>query len=252
MGEFQLILLNEVRNRARAGMAFSLPPHGPAVDLRNDPAWMLPGDALARVEAALGDRTISIDTIVARLKAGLIKATFETFGWENINTPPKVENNIIEPKYWRHYQASDRSSYVWKTGDLRLWTGSTYSNSMLETDVVITFFRIKIERRGIDEIVANAPQKPEPKRVKWIKRASPQPPKEAENKGGRPRKEWWDDFWIAICGQIYEGDLKPKTQSELEKVMLDWVENHNADVGETTIKAAAKKLFNAWKLGVKN
>jgi hypothetical protein len=83
-------------------------------------------------------------------------------------------------------------------------------------------------------------------------RPSTQPAKEL-NKGGRPRKEWWDDFWIEICGLIYEGKLIPKTQADLEKAMLEWVENRrDAEVGETTIKSAARKLFKAWKMGVKN
>ncbi|MBV8450889.1 MAG: hypothetical protein JOZ29_01270 [Deltaproteobacteria bacterium] len=81
---------------------------------------------------------------------------------------------------------------------------------------------------------------------------SPLPTANTANKGGRPRKEWWDDFWIEICRQIWMGDLQPKTQAELERAMFEWVENHrNAEVGETTVKAAAKKLFKAWGLGSK-
>ena len=75
------------------------------------------------------------------------------------------------------------------------------------------------------------------------------PPPTQVNKGGRPAKDWWDDFWIDICGKIYEGDLKPQRQADLEKAMLDWATNHGHELSEATARKAAKKLFSAWKLG---
>lgn len=96
--------------------------------------------------------------------------------------------------------------------------------------------------------------RPTPKPM-WVKKPEPEKPAPILpdlGKGGRPRKEWWDDFWIEICRQIYDNELNPKTQADLERAMFEWVENQGFDVGETTIKAAAKKLFKAWKLGVKN
>ena len=73
-----------------------------------------------------------------------------------------------------------------------------------------------------------------------------------EAKGGRPPKEFWDDFWIEICGKIYEGDLKPKTEAELKRAMHEWVVNNGHEAGETVIKIAARKLFKAWKLKGEN
>jgi hypothetical protein len=70
------------------------------------------------------------------------------------------------------------------------------------------------------------------------------------NKGGAPRKEWWDDFWIEICRKIYDNELKNiQKQADIERAMHDWVSVQGFDVGETTIKNAARKLFKAWKLG---
>jgi hypothetical protein len=208
--------------------------------------WLSPGDALALTESATGDRSAAIDTLIGRLKTGLVRASYETFAWEGSGGKSvTLSANFIDAKWWNHYRFSDNSTLVWISGDLRLRLGNYFSD-YYSTDVVLTFFSVKIERKGIDEIVANATPKPRPQKtpVKATERVNP---------GGAPRKEWWDDFWIAICGQIYEGKLLPKTQAELERAMLDWVGNQpGADVGETTIKAASRKLFKAWKLGVKN
>jgi hypothetical protein len=65
------------------------------------------------------------------------------------------------------------------------------------------------------------------------------------NKGGRPRKEFWDDLLIAIFAQIYEGALTPKSQADLENAMLDWASAHGHQLGETSVKGPARKLFAA-------
>jgi hypothetical protein len=184
-------------------MAFSLPPHSPAVDLGNRAAWLLPGDALARVQEVIGDRTIAIDTIVGRLRAGLLKAIYER--WENTSKKYPLDSEFVSPTWWKHYKSGHESGYVWRTGDLRLYIGSV-EGSLVETSVYLTFFRVKIEVSGIEEILANSTALPG-------KTSASQP--KTENKGGAPRKEWWDDFWIEICRQIWIGDLKPKNQAGL-------------------------------------
>ena len=65
----------------------------------------------------------------------------------------------------------------------------------------------------------------------------------AQNKGGRPPKEWWDDLWCAVWGQIYRGDFKPKSQAEIERAMMDWVLAREESVSESTLKPLARKMF---------
>lgn len=72
------------------------------------------------------------------------------------------------------------------------------------------------------------------------------------NKGGRPRKEWWDDLWCGVWGQIYRGELIPKNQADVERAMLDWVSQHDQTVAESTIKPMARKLFAEWESEGKN
>jgi hypothetical protein len=186
-------------------MAFSLPPPSPAVNLQGAP-WLLPGEALARVIDVIGDYTVAVDTILGRLTAGLLKATFETAKWENTSRTYSLDPNFIAPNYWKHYKRSNESSYVWKTGDLRLFIGNM--SSVTETSVYLTFFRVKIERQGIDEIVANAAP-PRPKRSVWIKRPKEPPPPPAPEpespQKGPPVAEEHLKAWYDLYQRAYSG-----------------------------------------------
>jgi hypothetical protein len=65
----------------------------------------------------------------------------------------------------------------------------------------------------------------------------------ARNPGGRPRKEWWDDLWCAVWGEVHRGELIPKTQADLERAMLAWAERREESVSESTVKPLARKMF---------
>lgn len=71
-------------------------------------------------------------------------------------------------------------------------------------------------------------------------------------RGGRPRKEWWDDLWCAIWGQIVHGELTPTSQAEIERAMLNWVEQRGESVAESTVKPLAKKVWLEWNREAKN
>jgi hypothetical protein len=76
--------------------------------------------------------------------------------------------------------------------------------------------------------------------------AEPSPPaKRPANKGGRPRKEFWDDLLIAIFKQIWDGDLQPQTQADIERAMLDWASDNGHQLSESSVKTPARKLFAA-------
>lgn len=70
-----------------------------------------------------------------------------------------------------------------------------------------------------------------------------QPKPNQSNPGGRPRKEWWDDLWCAVWGQVYRGDLKPKNQAEIAQAMMTWIEVQGGSASESTIKPLARKMF---------
>jgi hypothetical protein len=75
---------------------------------------------------------------------------------------------------------------------------------------------------------------------------------EAASRQGRPRKEWWDDLWCAIWGQIVHGELTPTNQAEIEKAMLHWLEGRGLSAAESTIRPMAKKAWKEWDREAEN
>jgi hypothetical protein len=213
--------------------------------------WLTAHDTLERVSARIGNRQVAVSALVNRIKAGLIQTAAMRSRWRNGVYPDAEKPTLIPRDHWTFFPAFQTAEELafWQTGDIR------FDMEELTTTfdvVMVTYFGVRFDPDGVEEMIASAA----PTRQRMTGYPAPMPlditarePAEAPiNKGGRPRKEWWDDFWIDICGLIYEGKLNPKTQAELERAMLEWVENHGHDVGDTTIKKAAKKLFNAWGL----
>jgi hypothetical protein len=250
MGEFQLILLKDVPRPARdvpPPRSFSLIPYRTRAEMiaeqraltADDIAgWLVPGDALPLVvEAYGGENYVARLAIVQRLRGGFLRSAAERSSWKNVPRVSQTGPIRIDPDLWLRVRVD---SDFWISGQTVIDDLAEYSGGY---DVTARLFGIRFHPDDIREMVAQAPKK--------IATSVPQPAPSADapNKGGRPRKEWWDDFWIDICGQIYEGNLKPARQAELEKAMLDWATNHGHEMSEATARKAAKKLFNAWKLG---
>lgn len=79
---------------------------------------------------------------------------------------------------------------------------------------------------------------------------SPSPPSpnyankvESAVTAGRLPAEWWDDLWVEMCRQIYLGELLPRSQADIVRAMLVWLETKGIDVSEATLKPRARKLF---------
>jgi hypothetical protein len=208
--------------------------------------WLTPQQAFLRARSTLGDD--AQDAIWERLHGGIIKSAALQ---SSMATPPHAEPHITETpttipaRYWGHFADPTRRSDFWQKGDARFFFRAERARVSYAT--VVRCFDIRLHPKDVEASFPqpreNTPAVPIQLQPNQSELTAPAP-----NKGGRPRKDWWDDFWIDICRQIYEGDLKPTKQAELERAMHDWVSNHGHEAGETTIKNAARKLFKAWKL----
>jgi len=69
-------------------------------------------------------------------------------------------------------------------------------------------------------------------------------PTPAPKKGGRPPAEFWDDLWAHIAAALYNGDLAPKRQSEIEAAMADWLDDKNFSASPSTIRGRARRLWD--------
>jgi len=63
-------------------------------------------------------------------------------------------------------------------------------------------------------------------------------------KTGRPTAAFWDDMWASIASDLYTGDLKPRTQAELEQAMLQWIEDHGQTAATSTVRGRARRLWD--------
>lgn len=72
--------------------------------------------------------------------------------------------------------------------------------------------------------------------------ASPVP--SPAKKGGRPPAEFWDDMWAAIAAALYNGALVPKSQADVERAMLEWIEGNDYSAVQSTVRARARRLWD--------
>lgn len=63
-------------------------------------------------------------------------------------------------------------------------------------------------------------------------------------KGGRPPAEFWDDMWAAIATALYSGELKPKSQADVQRAMSEWIEGNGYSAADSTVKGRARRLWD--------
>lgn len=86
--------------------------------------------------------------------------------------------------------------------------------------------------------------KPAPSsRTEFASRESNAAKAPVKNNGGKPLARHWDSMWAAIAVQLYFGDLKPETQADIERAMLEWLAAENIDAGETSVRNRARILW---------
>lgn len=69
-------------------------------------------------------------------------------------------------------------------------------------------------------------------------------PAAGPKKGGRPPADFWDDMWASIAASLYEGDLVPKSQAEIERAMTAWIEGRGQSAAVSTVRARARRLWD--------
>lgn len=65
-----------------------------------------------------------------------------------------------------------------------------------------------------------------------------------KDKGGRPRADFWDDAWAATAAALYNGDLVPKTQADVEAAMANWIADQGFNASESSVRARARRLWD--------
>jgi hypothetical protein len=210
--------------------------------------------------------------VIDRVKGGHIEAVARSFSSSKGSGPVTTNRDPfpIPVGFWQSW-VEDTSRLV--AGDARFripperYGGSFRIDSALE----VLCFGIRLDP---EQVMLHFPEppavEPVPARVNihhyaggntWVDREydtgpveepaeNPQPT--AKHAGGAPRKKFWDDLFIEMFRQLWEGELTPERPSDIGNAMLDWAEKQGHKLGETSVKEPARKLFDAYKSGVKN
>jgi hypothetical protein len=127
-------------------------------------------------------------------------------------------------------------SFDWKANHIRVWNYD-FSEISLDRAEIISWLQTPAD----DEA------SPEPGRsTDTPKRATMKldaPNKLGVNRGGRPRKRFWDDFWIEVVRRVHSGKWSPRTASEAANDMLQWLQNQDHEAADSTVRGCMAKLF---------
>ncbi len=63
--------------------------------------------------------------------------------------------------------------------------------------------------------------------------------------GGRPRAEFHDELMCSIWQQIYEGDLRPNRQADIERAILNWANVKGHVLSESSARKKARMIWAA-------
>lgn len=192
--------------------------------------WLTPRAALMRVKPHFDDPAVAERAIDGRLKGGRIRAATLRIA-SGLPGPGWVY--VIPPNQWEHL-AGDSLDW-WDTGDIRVCVppgprdgGGNYRH-----------FDVRLDPAGIAALLAGAPPR--------LQLAMPmaQSVAQSPSRAGRPRKDFWDDLVIATMKAVWEGELQAGKQADVERWMLDWASRNGHAIGETSVKAPAKKILAA-------
>lgn len=68
------------------------------------------------------------------------------------------------------------------------------------------------------------------------------------NRGGKPLAAHWDAMWATIAVALFTGDLRPKSQADIETAIKQWFSDNNLDVGDTAARARARILWQKYQV----
>jgi hypothetical protein len=141
--------------------------------------WLTPSQAVEILSGVFADDYLSKRTLLGRLTGGMVQAAAQHAVIDDSVPLRRVLLYVIPSSDWNEIETTDT---FWITGDL-IYRRRSYGGI---GETTYSHYGVKFEPQEVRAIIANAPSPtPTPQKI--------QAPSGA-NKGGRPRKDWWDDF----------------------------------------------------------
>lgn len=233
--------------------------------------WIRCPDAFKRIDISFhGD---AVQQIWLRLLAGTLRAAAESAFIDE--HPQVVKFLMMLPAFWKSFKGNPAQTAFWRTGNID--SGLNYP--ALRRVVPNHFIDVRFHPEDFAKIPGAVPdaitvtQAIDSKHEAILKaygyrtllpvdQAEPSPSitpstdelaePAAQNLGGRPRADWWEDLWIEMCRQIMAGTLKFDTIADVVRAMQDYLQSIHRSAHESTLKRAARKLQVALQKEVQN
>jgi hypothetical protein len=185
--------------------------------------WLSASETHRRIVTA----TLSLETnlaIAQRAHAGALRAKALMF-----ITGPNAQPDAEVPKEFWWAGGREALEQNWQTGDFETWIDRKTHMRALG----VSFHLGDLQKTFPDVFKADDAIAKTPSSVA---------------KPGRPPAEWWDDLWIDICRRLYEGELQPKKQADIEGAMSEWITLKTGKPPSTSnVRSRASKLWRAIK-----
>lgn len=204
-----------------------------------DQKWVPPVLLIERLGPLVRSGQTAVSEILERLTSGALQAAAGSAKFVSDGSPVNPTLTRIPASFWDTAEGiSPAHADFWRTGTLVINRVRTPSGLAPTT---ISFFDVRFDPVGIEQIAAIRAAS-----LRAAVSAQPgpvvAPPVRA---GGRPRKDYWEDLIIEMARQIYEAEISPKLQADLERAMLDWIVMNGHKGDESSVRPRAKKLFDA-------
>lgn len=147
----------------------------------------------------------------------------ETRGTRVILGTAVVEDGKIPSMFW-WAEGEDALTQNWQTGDFE---------TFFEKHMRWRAYGVQFRAQDVMEMLGIS------------LKSTPEKQSTFQSPAGRPAAAWWDDLWIEICRQLYEGDLKPTRQIDIERAMQSWASSKGHEPASSTIRERARKLWTA-------
>lgn len=210
-------------------------------------AWLDPSEVLSIAKASKGN--LAAEIIMDQLQGGVLIAIASRWSEQSGTDSPVVteEPTPIAATLWPNLEDE---ALFWSSGGARFYV---YDPIWPRT---VRCYEIRFRAKTIKRIFPV--QKPTVANALVVDSTSATPSQRGfsaakPSNAGRHRKPFWDDLLIAMFEQLWDGaQPAPTCAADIERAMLDWVENNGHELGPTSVKAPAKKLFAAYIKGVRN
>jgi hypothetical protein len=208
--------------------------------------WLTPREAVDLIAGSYSSRLVAQHAIHERLKGSVIKAHAQSSA-EGEYGGHRTIPLMVPNRHWGFLTGAFQRRF-WETGDATILIDS--DPTRLKT---VRYYGIRFEPDGVRSLAPTGALKTtqESSPAPLPSDAHPQPVKQSVyvNKGGAPRKEFWDDLYIAIFEKFWLENFTPRNQEEVARAMLDWAATKEVELGETSVKIPARKMWALFRKG---